>query len=135
MATFVLEDLSAAIEAWVFPRVHQDYGALLRDDAVVCVKGRLDRREEPAKLVVMEVRAIDLQQDEGAPLRLRVPDSLPDETFDRLKRLLHDHPGPSPVFVHLARTVFRLPDEFSVDTGNGLLAEIRVLLGPDCVLP
>ncbi|MDQ4089698.1 MAG: DNA polymerase III subunit alpha, partial [Actinomycetota bacterium] len=45
MATFVLEDLQSAIEVFVFPRTMLDYGALLSDDAVVCVKGRIDMRE------------------------------------------------------------------------------------------
>ena len=31
----------------------------------------------------------------------------------------------------LDRTVLRLPDEFRVDSRNGLCAELRVLLGPN----
>jgi hypothetical protein len=39
------------------------------------------------------------------------------------------------VYLHLDdRTVLRLPDQFSVDAGRGLVAELRVLLGPDAVL-
>ena len=29
--------------------------------------------------------------------------------------------------------MLRLPDDFSVDASNGLVAELRVLLGPDAV--
>ena len=32
------------------------------------------------------------------------------------------------------KRVLRLPEDFSVDAGNGLVAELRVLLGPDAVL-
>src|SRR5207302_7703789 len=46
MATFVLEDLEAAMEVMVFPRTMHEYGPLLDDDAIVCVKGRVDLREE-----------------------------------------------------------------------------------------
>jgi DNA polymerase-3 subunit alpha len=135
MATFVLEDLEAAIEAWVFPRTHMDYGALLRDDAVVCVKGRLDKREEPAKLVVMEVRPVDLHPDFGPPVHLELPlATLTDATVDRLKGVLLEHPGDSPVFLHAGEIVLRLAEEFCVDARNGLLAEVRVLLGPNSVL-
>ena len=35
MATFVLEDLNASIEVFVFPKAMADYGALLDDDAIV----------------------------------------------------------------------------------------------------
>ena len=38
------------------------------------------------------------------------------------------------MFLHLGeRQVLRLPDEFCVDSSNGLMAELRVLLGPDAV--
>jgi DNA polymerase III subunit alpha len=135
MATFVLEDLEAAIEAWVFPRTHLEYGSLLRDDAIVCVKGRLDKREEPAKLIVMEVRAVDLHVDSGPPVHLSLPlATLTDSTVDSLKLLLLDHPGDSPVFLHVGETVLKLPEEFCIDAGNGLLAEVRVLLGPNAVV-
>ncbi|MEA3077235.1 MAG: polymerase subunit alpha [Actinomycetota bacterium] len=135
MATFVLEDLEAAIEAWVFPRTHLDYGSLLRDDAVVCVKGRLDKREEPAKLVVMEVRPVELHPDFGPPVHLELPlATLTDGKVDELKALLLDHPGDSPVFLHVGETVIRLADDFGINAGNGLLAEVRVLLGPNSVL-
>jgi DNA polymerase-3 subunit alpha len=135
MATFVLEDLEAAIEAFVFPRTHLEYGSLLRDDAVVCVKGRLDKREEPAKLIVMEVRAVELHGDEGPPLRLRLPlETLTDERVHRLKELLVEHPGDSPVFLEVGEQTLKLPAEFNVDARNGLCAEVRVLLGPNSVV-
>jgi DNA polymerase-3 subunit alpha len=135
MATFVLEDLEAAIEAFVFPRTHMEYGALLRDDAVVCIKGRLDKREEPAKLIVMEVRPVELHGEAGPPLRLKLPlATLTDTTVDSLKVLLLDHPGDSPVYLHVGETVLKLPDEFCVDARNGLCAEVRVLLGPNAVI-
>jgi hypothetical protein len=38
------------------------------------------------------------------------------------------------VFLHLDRTILRLPDEFRVDSRNGLFAELRVLLGPNGVV-
>ena len=63
MATFVLEDLNASIEAFVFPKTMADYGALLDDDAIVVVKARLDMRDERLKLVCMEVSRPELVAD------------------------------------------------------------------------
>jgi len=134
MATFVLEDLEAAIEAWVFPRTYMECGALLADDAIVTVKGRIDAREEPPKLVVMEVRRVELNVDSGPPLHVTLPlNRLSDDMVDRFKQILLEHPGDSPVFLHIGEKVLRLTDEFTVAATNGLLAEARVLLGPDCV--
>jgi hypothetical protein len=51
-----------------------------------------------------------------------------------LKALLSDHQGESQVFLHVGeRQVLRLPDAFNVDATTGLLAELRVLLGPDAI--
>jgi hypothetical protein len=52
-----------------------------------------------------------------------------------LKRILGEHPGDSEVFLHLGdRQVLRLPDEWTVDVGPALLAELRVLLGATAIL-
>ena len=130
MATFILEDLQSAIEVFVFPRTMLDYGVLLADDAVVCVKGRIDLREEPAKIVCMELKRPDLSPEATRPLRLKLdPAVLTATGLARLKEVLRGHPGSQPVLVHLDSTILRLPDEFRVDAGNGLFAELRELLG------
>ena len=135
MATFHLEDLQSAVEAWVFPRVMQEYGWMLSDDAIVCVKARLDLREDQPKLTVLELKKPELVLDGGPPVRIDLPlNSLTDTLVERLKRLLVDHGGDSPVFLHVGQKILRLPDEFNVDARNGLLAEIRELLGPNCLV-
>jgi DNA polymerase-3 subunit alpha len=134
MATFTLEDLEAALDVWVFPRTMQEVGHLLADDAVVCVRGRLDLRDDEAKLICMELRRPELVLDGAEPLHLDLPiHALSDDRVDRLKRLLVDHPGESPVFLHVGSKTIRLADGFNVEARNGLLAELRVLLGPSCL--
>jgi DNA polymerase-3 subunit alpha len=134
MAVFVLEDLEAAIEVMVFPKTMLEHGAKLIEDAVVCVKGRLDTREDVPKLVCLEVTCVELAADGAVPLRLAVPPHRVDERcVDELKRMLLEHPGDSPVFLKLETTELRLPPAFNVDTTNGLLGELRVLLGPGCI--
>ena len=135
MATFTLEDLESAIETWVFPRTMQEYGSLLQDDVVVCVKGRLDLREDQPKFVALEIKRPELVLDGGPPVRVSLPvATLTDTVVTRLKRVLLDHSGDSPVYLHLGEKILRLPDEFNVDASNGLIGELRVLLGPTCVV-
>jgi DNA polymerase-3 subunit alpha len=138
MATFVLEDLGSAMEVMVFPRTMTDYGHTLEDDAIVCVRGRLDQRDDAPKMIAMEVTRPDLVLDGGPPVRLRTkPGALSEERIARLKALLTEHPGESQVFVQLESndkvTVLRLGEEFCVDPTNGLFAELRILLGADCI--
>jgi DNA polymerase-3 subunit alpha len=138
MATFVLEDLEAAVEVFVFPRTMADFGHLLEEDAVVCMKGRIDRRDDQAKFIAMEVKRPELVIGEGPPVRLRVPASRLSETLvSEVKRILEAHPGDSAVMLHVEdgrrTTVLRLGAAFGVDAGNALHAELRVLLGADAV--
>ena len=139
MATFVLEDLGAAVEVMVFPKTMAVYGELLGEDAIVVIKGRLDTREDTPKIIAMEISQPDLVLDGAPPIRIKVrPGVLTDAMTERLKEILSEHPGESQVFVHLESfdktTVVRLGDEFCVSDRNGLYGELRVLLGPDCVL-
>lgn len=139
MATFVLEDLASAVEVFVFPKTMAQYGSLLEEDAIICVKGRLDMREDQAKIISMEIMRPELMIDGGPPLRIKIKPHQLDEAKSRmLAEILNQHPGESPVFLHLDQpsktTVMRLGDEFLVDARNGLFAELRVLLGADCII-
>jgi len=56
----------------------------------------------------------------------------------RLKSVLSNHPGATPVFLHMegdkGHKVMKLADEFRVETRSALYAELRELLGPRAVL-
>ena len=134
MATFVLEDLQSSIEVFVFPRTMTEVGYLLSDDAVVFVKGRLDLRDEVPKLICSELKRPTLSLDGAEPLRVVLPvNALDGPRLGRLKELLAEHPGGSPVQFLVGARMVRLPPEFNVETTPGLLAELRVLLGPACL--
>ena len=135
MAQFVLEDLHAGMEVMVFAKVMGDYGSLLQNDAVVVVRGRLDLREDQPKLIAMEVRRPLLEAVDAQELRIALPlGALTDETVSRLKGILGDHPGGSPVLLHVGEKVLKLPPEFNVDSRNGLVGELRVLLGASAIV-
>jgi len=131
MAVFTLEDLQAAIEVMVFPKTMHEYGPQLADDTVVCVKGRLDLREEPAKIIALEIKRPALVLSDRRELSLTLPvQTLSSSLVERLKSVLREHPGATRVVLHVGDTRIRLPDEFSVDDRNGLCAELRTLPGP-----
>jgi DNA polymerase-3 subunit alpha len=135
MASFVLEDLEASVEVFVFPRTMAAYGHLLEEDAVVVVKGRLDTRDDTVKLVCVELSRPTLDPSGAVPLEVRLPELVSDERLEALRAVLEDHPGDVPVVVHAGGRAFRLPEEFRVDAANGLLGELRALLGAEALLP
>jgi DNA polymerase-3 subunit alpha len=134
MATFVLEDLRASIEVFVFPKAMAEIGPVLEDDAVVVVRGRIDTRDDQVKLVCMECSRPELAFDGAGPLRVQLPLGLTDDVLGRLKQVLAEHPGDEPVHVQVGQKTLRLPAQFNVDSRRGLLGELRVLLGPHAIL-
>jgi DNA polymerase-3 subunit alpha len=137
MAVFTLEDLRSAVEVMVFPRTMTDHGHKLADDAVVVVRGRVDKRDDAPKLIAQTIDVVDVGEGGTAePLRLRVPAQLLSAgTVDRLKEILAEHPGGAPVLLHLGeRQTVRLPERWNVDTSNGLLGELRVVLGSGAIV-
>ncbi|MGD9750392.1 MAG: DNA polymerase III subunit alpha, partial [Acidimicrobiia bacterium] len=138
MAVFTLEDLTDSVECMVFPKTLQLFGHLLGEqtnDQVVLLDARVDKRDDLPKLIVGSVEVLDLSGfTETPPLRLRMsPNRLDQRLLGELKTTLVDHPGDAPVLIQLAERTVRLPDQYSVDTSNGLVGELRALLGEDCV--
>jgi DNA polymerase-3 subunit alpha len=135
MATFVLEDLEAAIEVFVFPKTMLEYGMRLEEDAIVCLRGRLDVREDEAKLVCAEVtRPVLVAEDANLPIEVAVPvTSLTESLVSALKELVVEHPGPIPLHLRLGEKVIRLPAQFNVDPRGGFVGALKELFGPQSI--
>src|SRR5215207_9974345 len=59
-ASAVLEDLEGSVEVLFFPQTYAQVAVSIGEDAIVVVKGRLDRREDVAKLIASDVSVPDL---------------------------------------------------------------------------
>jgi DNA polymerase-3 subunit alpha len=137
-ATATLEDLAGGVEVVFFPRTYAECAARVADDAIVIVKGRLDRREEIPKLVAMEVSAPDLAAGGTGPFVLSIPvHRCVPPVVERLREVLRGHPGLAEVHLRLVNggrtTVVRLDDKLRVRPSPALLADLKQLLGPACV--
>ena len=74
-AAATLEDLGGAIEVLFFPNSYQLYATAIADDAIVIVKGKVDKREDVPKLIAMDMTIPDLTTgaDGTAPIVLQLP--------------------------------------------------------------
>ena len=99
------------------------------------VRGRVENGEDLPKLFAQDIEVIE-RIDDARPVRVRLSaDNQRQEKIADLKAILAAHPGDSPVELHLnEEQVVRLPEEYAVDDANGVVAELRVLLGPDSIL-
>ncbi len=135
MAVFTLEDLQGSIEVMVFPKTMAVVGHKLTDDAVIVVKGKVDKRDDEPKLICLDIDVFEGVGDGAPPIRIKLHGAVSENVIDRLKALLSEHPGESQVFLHLTETqVLRLPDKFCVDATRGFAGEVRVIFGADCLL-
>ena len=134
MATFALEDLEDKVEVLVFPRAMSEHGPKLADDAVVVVRGRLDTQQDTLRFFANDIHLVE-SAEEDSLLRINLPlEHQNDRQLRELKSVLGAHPGDSPVELLLSdRRVARLPEDFAVDTANGLPAELRELLGAEAI--
>ena len=137
MAVFVLEDLDSTIEVTVFPRALMELGHKLIDDAIVTVRGRVDKRDDVrVGFMALDVNIIEgLDTGSSASLRLKVPStSLNELKIHQIRKILRDHPGDSPVYLHIGHgKILRLADEFCVDLDRAV-GELRMLLGHEAVM-
>jgi DNA polymerase III subunit alpha len=137
MAT--LEDLGGAIETMFFPATYQVCAPILAEDAIVIVKGRLDRREDVPKLIASEVSQPDLSAEDTRPLVVRVQaNRCTPPLVERFKNALAAHPGPTEVHLQLrngaSTTVVRLDPKFRVTRSPDLMGDLKALLGPACLV-
>ena len=134
MAQFMLEDLQTAMEVFVFPSTMEKFGALLRNDAIVVIRGRTDTRDETPKITAMEISVPVLEQVGMSEIRVNLPlAKLTDTTVESLKGVLAEHPGDCPVLLHVGEKVLRLPPEFNVDPRN-VIGELRRLFGVNAIV-
>jgi DNA polymerase-3 subunit alpha len=137
-AAATLEDLAGAIEVLFFPQTYQLYATSIAEDAVVVVKGKVDRRDDAPKLIAMDLTIPDLSVDESGPFVVSMPVArcVP-PVVERLREVLVTHPGTTEVHLKLRgnqrTTVVRLDDKLRVATSPALIGDLKQLLGPACV--
>lgn len=138
-AIATVEDLAGSIECMFFPATYQLVSTQLVEDAVVFVKGRLDKREDVPRLVAMEMQVPDLSNaGTNAPVILTIPAlRVTPPMINRLGEILTNHRGDSEVRIKLQgprkTTVLRL-DRHRVKPDPALYGDLKVLLGPSCLM-
>ncbi len=139
-AAATLEDLGGAIEVLFFPNSYQLYATAIADDAIVIVKGKVDKRDDVPKLIAMDLMIPDLAtgSDGTAPIVLQLPvTKCVPPVVEQLRDVLRTHPGTTEVHLRLRgnqkTTVVRLDDKLRVTPGPALQADLKQLLGPSCI--
>jgi len=133
-----LEDLEGSIEVMFFPATYMNAAVHLVEDAIVLVRGRVDKREEAPKIIASDLTVPDLSVGERGPVVVSMPTArCTPPLVERLKEVLAAHPGTTEVHLQLEgsgkSTVVRLDDRLRVSASASLFADLKQLLGPGCL--
>jgi len=118
---------------------------LIEPDRILLVKGRVDLRGRELQLAAIEISEPDLT-GEGPPRIVKTTDpvvvDVPAESctggmLAKLRETLAAYPGKSPVMLRVLTssgvTTMKVGDGYRVDGSEGLLSELRRLLGREHV--
>jgi DNA polymerase-3 subunit alpha len=129
-ASATLEDLGGAVEVLFFPNTYELVGQYVAEDAIVVVRGRVDRRDDQPRLMAMDLSLPDISApDELKPLVLALPPArCTPPLMERLREVLASHPGSAEVHLRVNRHLLRVQSRVAPTTA--LMADLKALLGP-----
>src|SRR5262249_5472180 len=111
---------------------------LVKNEQIVFVKGTLDRRREPAELVISRIIPLEKGPSEltrGVVVRLRKGIHQP-EHLERLLRLVRIRPGNLDLYLELIglenvrRAVYRAGSSLCIRYDDRLIADLEAIVGP-----
>ncbi|MBC7375509.1 MAG: DNA polymerase III subunit alpha, partial [Frankiales bacterium] len=137
-AMVMLEDLEGPVEVMFFPQSYVAASVHLVEDAVVLIKGRVDRRDDIPKLIANEVTVPDLSVGPRGPVVISLPTPrCTPPVVERFKEVLSAHPGTTDVHLQLVggdkTTMVRLDEKLRVRATPALFADLKALLGTGCL--
>ncbi len=134
-ASATLEDLAGGVETLFFPNTYEVIGQYIAEDAIVVVKGRVDRRDDTPRIMAMDMSLPDVSTSTAnKPVTLTIPVTrCTPPLVERLKETLVLHPGDAEVHVKLlngSRTTTLRLGPVRVAATTALMADLKSVLGP-----
>ncbi|MBO4210279.1 DNA polymerase III subunit alpha [Micromonospora echinofusca] len=133
-ASATLEDLAGGVETLFFPNTYEVVGQYIAEDAIVVVKGRVDRRDDTPRIMAMDMSMPDITVNPAnKPVTLTIPVTrCTPPLIDRLKETLTLHPGDTEVHIKLLNgtqaSMWR--PRYRVASTTALMADLKTVLGP-----
>jgi len=134
-----IEDLEGAVDVLFFAGTYQTHALNLIEDRVIVVRGRIDKREEAPRITALDMTIPDVTGAPTGPLVISMDaKSVTAPLVDRMKEILRSHPGPREVHLKLddgsKGLVMKIDDDLRVTASPSLSADLKSVLGPDCLV-
>ena len=138
-AIVTVEDLDGAVDVLFFSNAYANHGVNLVEDRIVAIRGRVDKREEQPRISALDLTLPDLKQIPTGPLVISMEMSrCTPPVIDRMNEILRSHPGAREVHLRLVdgekKTVLKLDEGLKVTSSPSLSADLKTVLGPDCLV-
>jgi DNA polymerase-3 subunit alpha len=137
-AIVTVEDLEGAIECLFFPSAYLTVQHALTHDAVVVVKGRVNRRDDTPSIYASDLTLPDISEGPRGPVVVTMDTNRATQAkVEELKSVLSSHPGQTEVHVRLSQpgrsVLMKLEDAYRVNATEALFGDLKVILGPRCL--
>ena len=133
MAFMKVEDLSGTIEVIVFPKTLEKYTALVNEDEMVLVKGRVSLKpDEDVKIICESINI--LEKIDSSKVYIRVQDIQKAKEINKLlKFIVKDYTGKTPIYLYADREKrkFLTNMDVWVDLNNDVLSVLREKFGEE----
>ncbi|WP_010678404.1 DNA polymerase III subunit alpha [Bacillus timonensis] len=140
MAFLTISDETGELEGVAFPRTYLQSAKLLKNDALVLVKGKVESRNNQLQLIINQAQALPdkvemVEEEKKLFIRMGKRNQI-DQVFMELKELFKQYPGEIPVVLYYEETqkTIQLQQELWVNSSSEFLSQIKELLGPENVV-
>ncbi len=139
MAFVTIGDETGEIEGVAFPRTYTQFGKLLKNEALLLFKGKIDNRNNQLQFIINQAQVMpdkeEMQEEKKLFVRMEKNKQV-DQALIDLKRILKQYSGETPVVLYYEETqkTIQLQQELWVNPSTKLLSELKGLMGPQNVV-
>ncbi len=134
-----IEDLEGSADVMFFANTYTTHAMNLVEDRVVVIRTRIDRREENVRITALDMSMPDVSAAPTGPVMITIDSArVTAPIVERMKEILRSHPGNREVHLRIedgkGSTVMTIDDNLRVTSSPSLSADLKQILGADCLL-
>ena len=138
-AIVTIEDLEGSTDVMFFANTYTNHASNLVEDRVVVIRGRIDRREDAIRITALDMSMPDVSAAPTGPVLITIDSArVTPPLVERMREILRSHPGNREVHLKIADgrggTVMKIDDTLRVTSSPSLSADLKQILGADCLI-
>jgi DNA polymerase-3 subunit alpha len=140
MVFITLQDLGGSCDIVVFPETYRNHLPLIRKDALIFIKGKINARDDVPKIIAEEIVAMEEVQSRftrAISVEMQTT-ALDPGLLTEIQKILVKYKGKTPVYLsfrdHLGKSaLIHAGEQFKVEAGDALITDLEKLTGENTV--